>query len=304
MKKLQVFISSTYLDMIEERQAAVEAILRAGHIPAGMELFAAADESQWETIRRWIDDSDVFMLILGGRYGSIEPASKRSYVENEYSYAVETKKPFFAAVMSEARLKEKAKLLKSSATESDESGLFDLFRKRVTSKTSRFFSDSNELKVVVFESLARYARNEALVGWVRGDDVVDPKSTLEEMSRLRAENSELQARISDLEAFMNNAENQDPASSMNDDARRLLKAAAMSDGYILHINYIGGAEIQAGGIGFVGTDGTPREEARWRAALEELVSRGCVDVLGSKGETYRVTKLGYEIADKLEEVSA
>jgi hypothetical protein len=67
-KKLQVFISSTYTDLQDERQAAVEAILRAGHIPAGMELFAAGDTSQMEVIRRWIDDSDVFLLILGGRY--------------------------------------------------------------------------------------------------------------------------------------------------------------------------------------------------------------------------------------------
>lgn len=35
-KKLQVFVSSTYVDLKEERQAAVEAILNAGHIPAGM----------------------------------------------------------------------------------------------------------------------------------------------------------------------------------------------------------------------------------------------------------------------------
>lgn len=38
-KKYQIFISSTYQDLKEERQAAVEAILKAGHIPAGMELF-------------------------------------------------------------------------------------------------------------------------------------------------------------------------------------------------------------------------------------------------------------------------
>ena len=53
-KKLQVFVSSTYTDLILERQAAVEAILTAGHIPAGMELFAAGDESQMEVIQRWI----------------------------------------------------------------------------------------------------------------------------------------------------------------------------------------------------------------------------------------------------------
>lgn len=67
-KKLQVFVSSTYTDLIEERQAAVEAILDAGHIPAGMELFKAGNESQLKTIYKWIDQSDVYMLILGGRY--------------------------------------------------------------------------------------------------------------------------------------------------------------------------------------------------------------------------------------------
>ena len=71
-KKYQVFISSTYTDLREERQAAVEAILKAGHIPAGMELFTSTNKSQWTIIQRWIDESDIYMLILGGRYGSIE----------------------------------------------------------------------------------------------------------------------------------------------------------------------------------------------------------------------------------------
>ena len=77
-KKLQIFVSSTFTDLIEERQAAVEAILDAGHIPAGMELFKAG-KSQMYTIRKWIDESDVYMLILGGRYGSIEEESGLSY---------------------------------------------------------------------------------------------------------------------------------------------------------------------------------------------------------------------------------
>jgi len=80
-KKLQVFISSTYSDLREERQAAVEAVLTAGHIPAGMELFSAGDETQMSVIRRWIDESDVFMLILGGRYGSIERKTMKSYTQ-------------------------------------------------------------------------------------------------------------------------------------------------------------------------------------------------------------------------------
>jgi Domain of unknown function (DUF4062) len=71
-KKLQVFVSSTFTDLIHERQAAVEAILTAGHIPAGMELFTAGDESQMEVIKQWIDESDAYLLILGGRYGKRE----------------------------------------------------------------------------------------------------------------------------------------------------------------------------------------------------------------------------------------
>lgn len=53
-RKLQVFVSSTFTDLIPERQAAVEAILTAGHIPAGMELFTSGDESQMEVIKQWL----------------------------------------------------------------------------------------------------------------------------------------------------------------------------------------------------------------------------------------------------------
>src|ERR1700751_4385994 len=98
-RKLQVFVSSTYSDLREERQAAVEAILTAGHIPAGMELFAAGDQSQMNVIKRWIDESDVFLLILGGRYGSIDPKSKKSYIQLEYEYACEMGKALFAVVI-------------------------------------------------------------------------------------------------------------------------------------------------------------------------------------------------------------
>lgn len=58
-----------------------------GHIPAGMELFQAGSQSQKLTIERWIDESDVYLLILGSRYGSIEPVSNMSYTHWEYDYA-------------------------------------------------------------------------------------------------------------------------------------------------------------------------------------------------------------------------
>ena len=102
-KKLQVFVSSTYTDLIEERQTAVQAILDAGHIPAGMELFKAG-KSQMKTIQKWIDESDVYMLILGGRYGSIEESSGLSYTELEYRYALSKNMPVFAIILEDSYL--------------------------------------------------------------------------------------------------------------------------------------------------------------------------------------------------------
>ena len=108
-KKLQIFVSSTFTDLKNERQAAVEAILKSGNIPAGMELFTAGNESQLQVINRWIDESDIYCLILGGRYGSIEPKTMQSYTELEYDYAVSQNKPYFSIVMSDIALEKKTK---------------------------------------------------------------------------------------------------------------------------------------------------------------------------------------------------
>ena len=202
-KKLQVFVSSTYTDMLAERQAAVEAILRTGHIPAGMELFAGGQRiSIRDGIRRWIDDSDVFMLILGGRYGSTEPKSGKSYIQLEYEYAADKKKPLFAAVISDSYLESKVKAAGSSAIETAHGVLLNTFRATVKDKICRFFGDVNELKLIVFESLSNFERHEGLAGWIHGSDVVDPKTTLEELSRLQTENVTLRRRVEDLEQVM------------------------------------------------------------------------------------------------------
>ncbi len=104
-RKLQVFISSTYEDLKDERKAAVESILAAGHIPAGMELFSAGDKSQMRVIEHWIDESDVYLLILGTRYGSIEPESGKSYTHLEYEYASKHNKALFACVIDDKERK-------------------------------------------------------------------------------------------------------------------------------------------------------------------------------------------------------
>lgn len=189
--KLQIFISSTYADLKEERQAAVSAILKAGHIPAGMELFTAGDVSQMDTIKRWIDDSDIYMLILGGRYGSIEKTTALSYTELEYDYAMEKGKPFFAVVIDENALEEKIKDMGSKVIERDHPQELKLFREKVLSKISSFFEDPKDIKLAVHETIPDLEARYDLKGWIRGDEIPDTKPFFDEIAHLRSENKEL-----------------------------------------------------------------------------------------------------------------
>jgi len=190
-KRLQVFISSTYVDLIEERQAAVSAVLKSGHIPAGMELFTAGDRSQLEIIKRWIDESDVYMLILGGRYGSVEAESGVSYTELEYNYALEVGKPLFAVVIDDNALEDKVKDSGRSVIETERPSELKLFREKVLTNMSSFFEDLKDIRLCVMESLPEIAASRHLSGWVSGNEVPDTKGLVDEISKLNADIAKL-----------------------------------------------------------------------------------------------------------------
>lgn len=190
-KKYQVFISSTYSDLKSERQAAVESVLRAGHMPAGMELFSAGNESQLEIIKRWIEESDIYMLLLGGRYGSIEPKSKLSYTEIEYRYALELDKPVFALIMDESALNKKVKSEGKNVLELDNTDKFKEFKTFVMSRICRYFKDSTEIKLGVMESLLDIQSRFTLNGWVKSSEMPDVNGLLTEINDLREKNKAL-----------------------------------------------------------------------------------------------------------------
>jgi hypothetical protein len=194
-KKLQVFVSSTFTDLGKERQAAVEAILAAGHIPAGMELFTAGDESQMEVIKQWIDESDIYLLILGGRYGSIEPKSGKSYIHLEYDYALLRKRPLFACVVSEKSIEARVKTEGTSVIEMKKQKELEAFRTEVLTKTSKFWEDSKDIKITIIETLSNLARREDLVGWVRPSTQSNLPALADEIARLSKENAQLRIQI-------------------------------------------------------------------------------------------------------------
>ena len=195
-KKLQVFISSTFTDLKQERQAAVEAILTAGHIPAGMELFTAGDESQMNVIKRWIDESDIYLLILGGRYGSLESVTKKSYIHLEYEYAVEKGKPLFAVVIDESVIEDRVKQFGTTVIETENSQTLREFRALVLSRLVRFWHDPRDIKLAILETLSEFERRPELAGWISGKDSVNGGALVEEFARLTKENSELRQQLS------------------------------------------------------------------------------------------------------------
>ena len=91
-KGYQIFISSTFFDLQDERQAVLRAVRELEHMPAAIELFPATDDSAWQLIRDVIDTSDYYVLIVGGRYVSLDEA-ELGYTEKDHDYAVATKKP-------------------------------------------------------------------------------------------------------------------------------------------------------------------------------------------------------------------
>lgn len=171
-KKLQVFVSSTYTDLKEERQTAVEAILDSGHIPAGMELFKAG-KPQLETIRKWIDESDVYMLILGGRYGSIEKESGLSYTELEYKYALSKNMPVFAIVLNDSFLFTKAASKGETVIfENKSKKKYSSFKKYVKTNIVKFVSSIDAISSVVHSHLndIQVEFKDILCGWVKYSD--------------------------------------------------------------------------------------------------------------------------------------
>lgn len=222
-KKLQIFVSSTFTDLLNERQAAVEAILKAGHIPAGMELFTASNQSQWEIIKKWIDESDVYMLILGGRYGSIEEQTGKSYTHLEYEYAQSKNKPLFAIVIHDSILDD----LPVSSTEKNNPDSLQNFRKKVLSNMSEFFTDTKDIKNAIYASLIQITQEYDLKGWIRGNDnnsnfASEIVKLNEEIRILKQENERLIAQQTERtpELFVDINNSQDLVFSLSTDSSR------------------------------------------------------------------------------------
>lgn len=170
-KKYQVFVSSTYEDLKEERAAVTQCLLDNNCIPVGMEQFPASNMSQMEYIEKMLDDCDYYILIIGGRYGSLDDDGV-GYTEKEYNYAQQKGIPVMAFVNLHPEK------LPNEKCEHANIEKFKAFRDRVRNakKLVKGYSDIGDLKANAVTAVNAAIREYPGIGWVRATDLLQEEN--------------------------------------------------------------------------------------------------------------------------------
>lgn len=200
-KKYQIFISSTYEDLKEERRKVQDTILEMYQFPIGMEMFSAADEEQWEIIQETIDSSDYYVLIIGHRYGSVIENGEYagiSYTQKEFRYALEKKIPILAFLIDDSvRItpdKMEQDVNKKEKLEASKNEV-------MTGRIVQWWTSKEDLANKVMNSLNKQIHKRKRPGWIRTDaiNIEETQNELVEMNKkirkLEAENEELKKSI-------------------------------------------------------------------------------------------------------------
>lgn len=196
-KKYQIFISSTYEDLKEERKKVQDTILTMYQFPIGMEMFSAADEEQWEIIRETIDSSDYYVLIIGHRYGSVIEEGEYagiSYTQKEFRYALEHKIPILAFLIDNSVAVTPEKM----EQDADKRKKLEQFKDEVKNgRMVQWWTSKDDLANKIMNSLNKQIHRGKRPGWIRADrlNIEETQNELVEMSKkireLEEENREL-----------------------------------------------------------------------------------------------------------------
>lgn len=192
-KRYQVFVSSTYSDLKSERQKIMMALMKMNCIPAGMEHFPASDEEQFNFIKKIIDDSDYYLLIIGGRYGSLAEDGI-SYTEKEFDYAVSKSIKVVAIIHDNP-----SKLsVENSETSQESKEKLENFKEKVKHKRLvEFWSEPSDLPNKVALSIIHVMTVYPAVGWMRADKITNEEN-LNELIKAKNEIENLNKIILDL----------------------------------------------------------------------------------------------------------
>ncbi len=197
-KKYQVFISSTYSDLKEERRKILDTLLMADCIPSGMEAFVATDNEQFEVIKKVIDLCDYYVLIIGKRYGSVSPMTGKSYTEMEYDYAKTKDIPILVFAIDTNVVLDESKV----ETDAEKLKLLESFRsKALNSRLASIWRTPEELTTSLAVSIMKAKYEIPRVGWQRAVDY-DEASLRREVMKIQQEKSKLEKENADLKEML------------------------------------------------------------------------------------------------------
>ena len=193
--KYQIFISSTFIDLKDERDQITKAALEMGHIPVGMEMFSAGDDDQWQTIKRTIDACDYYAVIVAHRYGSLDDDGT-GYTEKEYDYAVEKGLPIMGFVIDSSASwpNDRRDNDSDTPTRALKAEKLEKFKGKVKGRLVNYWKNGDDLQARFIASLSKIIVSHPRPGWVRATEAASPEIA-SELARLSKENAELRDKL-------------------------------------------------------------------------------------------------------------
>lgn len=192
-KRYQVFISSTFTDLQEERRAVQDAVISMGDFPVQMESFPATDQRQMDFIGPLIEQSDYYVLIIGGRYGTVD-ATGLSFTHQEFRYAVEKGVPVLVLVHGKP---DEIAVGKAESTDKGRADLAEFIKEASHDRIRKDWKNIGELQVGVHQALVNAKRSKPRPGWIRGDALTSFEA-LEELNEVRKENEKFREKLGNL----------------------------------------------------------------------------------------------------------
>lgn len=145
----RIFVSSTYEDMIPYRDAVSEALTSIEHLPIGMEHFVSAPDRPLDVCLADVRRCQLYIVLVGMRYGSIDEESGKSYTELEYEEAIKNKIPVLAFVINE----NECPILPKFVDTGENAIKLAHFKNRLDSKMTSRFKSAEHLKELVIRSV-------------------------------------------------------------------------------------------------------------------------------------------------------
>lgn len=96
-----IFVSSTFADLAVHRRLVREAIIRLEFTFKAMEFFGALPDTPKEECLRLVRASNIFVGIIGMRYGSVDNADGKSMTQLEYEEAQAVRLPTLMYLIDE-----------------------------------------------------------------------------------------------------------------------------------------------------------------------------------------------------------